>query len=100
MYDNFNAQNEHFLSRGHLTPNADFTDATDREMTMVNTNIAPQWQRFNAKNWATLEAAVRAYATAVNRNIYVFTGVCKYIAWTTPFYDDQKYQEKSGILNL
>jgi len=80
MFDNYRLQPGYFLSRGHLTPNADFTNPTDREMTMVNTNIAPQWQQFNGGNWATLEAAVRAYATAVNRNIYVFTGVGKYLA--------------------
>ena len=46
----------------------------ERELTMVNTNIAPQWQRFNGGNWAVLEAAVRTYSARNNRELFIFTG--------------------------
>ncbi|KAK3753496.1 hypothetical protein QZH41_017995 [Actinostola sp. cb2023] len=75
LYPNFNTNKQQFCSRGHLTPNADFSTADERKLTMINTNIAPQWQLFNGMNWAFLEAAVRKYATNVNRPVYVFTGV-------------------------
>ncbi|KAK3740661.1 hypothetical protein QZH41_006820 [Actinostola sp. cb2023] len=75
LYPNFNTNKQQFCSRGHLTPNADFSTADERELTMINTNIAPQWQLFNGGNWAFLEAAVRDYATSVSRPVYVFTGV-------------------------
>ena len=38
------------------------------------TNVAPQWQEFNAQNWAAVENAVKAYVQAVGRGVYVFTG--------------------------
>ena len=49
----------------------------ERELTMVNTNIAPQWQRFNGGNWAVLEGAVRTYAATMKRKLFVFTGTGK-----------------------
>ena len=70
----FNYQLNYFYGRGHLTPNGDFATLGERELTMVNTNIAPQWQPFNAENWATLEAAVRRYADAKKNKVFVFTG--------------------------
>lgn len=75
LYDNYNIQNQQFCAKGHLTPNADFNDDAERALTMITTNIAPQWQKFNSMNWAGLEAAVRAYATNVRRDVFVFTGV-------------------------
>ena len=75
LYENYNIANQYYCARGHLTPNADFTREEERWLTMITTNIAPQWQKFNSLNWALLEAAVRNYATRANRNVYVFTGV-------------------------
>jgi DNA/RNA endonuclease G (NUC1) len=49
----------------------------ERALTMVNTNIAPQWQLFNAQNWATLERAVRSYSSDNKRRVYVVTGTGK-----------------------
>ncbi|KAJ7374445.1 hypothetical protein OS493_007551 [Desmophyllum pertusum] len=55
LYANYNQQKQQFFARGHLTPNADFNTDAEREYTMITTNIAPQWQLFNAGNWANLE---------------------------------------------
>jgi len=74
LFPNFDEKKNQFCSRGHLTPNADFKDKAERELTMVNTNIAPQWQPFNGGNWAGVEDAVRKYAEANKRQLYVFTG--------------------------
>ena len=63
-----------FFARGHLTPKSDFRSPEGRDLTMINTNIAPQWQEFNAKNWAVLENAVRSYAANKKKTVYVFTG--------------------------
>ena len=80
LYDNYDVRNQYFCAKGHLTPNADFNLDNERELTMITTNIAPQWQKFNSINWAGLEAAVRQYATNVNRNVFVFTGVGSLLA--------------------
>ena len=52
-------------------------NAKERHLTMVNTNIAPQWQLFNSQNWAVLEGAVTTYSNRKNRIVYVFTGTGK-----------------------
>jgi DNA/RNA endonuclease G (NUC1) len=46
---------------------------------MINTNIAPQWQLFNGRNWAALEDAVRKYVDRNQHSVYVFTGTGKII---------------------
>ncbi|XP_028413062.1 uncharacterized protein LOC114535923 isoform X1 [Dendronephthya gigantea] len=72
---NFNPQTEYFYSRGHLTPNNVFDTDEKRELTMINTNIAPQWQVFNSQNWAVVEKAVRSYSSNNRqRPVYVVTG--------------------------
>ena len=73
----FDPKKEHFYSRGHLTPNAAFAASDERQLTMINTNIAPQWQKFNSKNWAVVERAVRSYSSDKKRKVYVFTGTGK-----------------------
>lgn len=78
LYENYNGQNQQFFARGHLTPNADFNTEEERELTMITTNIAPQWQRFNAGNWNNLETAIRQYATNNQQALYVFTGTGRY----------------------
>lgn len=74
----WNNHTEYFLSRGHLTPNLAFATPSDRELTFVLTNAAPQWQKFNGGNWAVLERAIKHYAEDVKRGVHVLTGVCKY----------------------
>ncbi|XP_028413071.1 uncharacterized protein LOC114535923 isoform X2 [Dendronephthya gigantea] len=66
-----------FYSRGHLTPNNIFDTDDKREITMIITNAAPQWQVFNSQNWAVVEKAVRTYsASNKQRPVYVVTGTC------------------------
>jgi len=73
-FPNYNSQNN-FLAKGHLTPNGDFKDDNyERSFTYITTNIAPQWQPFNAGNWAKIESAVTTYAKNKGRTLYVFTG--------------------------
>ena len=45
---------------------------------MITTNIAPQWQLFNAGNWLKLEEALRSYTTQTQNSLYVITGTSKY----------------------
>ena len=71
----FNVEQQHFYSRGHLTPNSDFGTDEERKLTMINTNVAPQWQRFKSQNWVVVESAVTTYSKT--RRLYVFTGTCK-----------------------
>ena len=75
LFPGFNLQQQHFYSRGHLTPNNDFGTDEERELTMVNTNVAPQWQEFNSQNWVVVENAVTTYSNI--RRLYVFTGTGK-----------------------
>ena len=74
LYKNYDIVKQQFFARGHLTPNADFSTEQERALTMITTNIAPQWQLFNSGNWNNLEAAIRQYATNTNHDLYVFTG--------------------------
>lgn len=85
LFDNFDIQKQFFCAKGHLTPNADFTNDDQRSLTMITTNIAPQWQSFNSINWAGLEDAVRTYAQNNNRDVYVFTGVGKHQIYSAYF---------------
>lgn len=50
---------QHFLSRGHLTPKADFVYGFEQAATFHFINAAPQWQIFNGGNWVKLEMAIR-----------------------------------------
>ncbi|CAB3992750.1 neurogenic locus notch homolog 1-like [Paramuricea clavata] len=65
---------DYFLSRGHLTPNLAFLTQSEKDLTFVFTNAAPQWHKFNCGNWRILEEAIKAYADSV-RDVYVLTGV-------------------------
>ena len=78
LFDNYDIQKQYFLAKGHLTPNADFNTDDERLLTMITTNIAPQWQKFNSENWSGLEKGVRRCASSGKRELYVFTGVGKY----------------------
>ncbi|XP_028390731.1 uncharacterized protein LOC114515638 [Dendronephthya gigantea] len=78
------AVGQYFCSRGHLVPNGAFDTKDERDLTFTMTNIAPQWQEFNAGNWNAVEQAVKAYVNNVGHGVYVFTGtagMAKY--WST-----------------
>ena len=70
----YNRSKQWFFSGGHLTPNSDYHTPEERQLTMINTNIAPQWQQFNAGNWMVVENAVRKYSNKNRRPVYVVTG--------------------------
>jgi len=77
-FPNHDSQNK-FLAKGHLTPNGDFIKDEnggngERSFTFITTNIAPQWQPFNAGNWAGIESVVTTYALNQGRTLYIFTG--------------------------
>lgn len=63
------------LSKGHLTANSDFVFAPLKHATYYFYNVAPQWQAFNAFNWAAVELAVRKYVNARGSDVRVYTGV-------------------------
>lgn len=55
---------DHFMSRGHLTPKADFVFGCEQAATFHYINAAPQWQIFNGGNWASVEENVRSLVAA------------------------------------
>lgn len=77
LYINLNISKNQFCARGHLTPNADFSDVYERWRTYVTTNIAPQWQLFNGGNWQRLETIIRDYANKWENHLFVITGTSK-----------------------
>ncbi|KAK2719766.1 uncharacterized protein LOC136037122 [Artemia franciscana] len=63
-----------FLSRGHLAPDADFCWYQGQDATYWFLNVAPQWQVFNGGNWVQIETEVRGYAIDRDRDVTVYTG--------------------------
>ncbi|CAH3196185.1 unnamed protein product, partial [Porites evermanni] len=69
---NFDIVNR-YCARGHLTPNADFSDGDERARTYVTTNIALACL-FNGGNWQILETIIRGYANFSENHLFVITG--------------------------
>ena len=63
-----------FVARGHLSPRADFLFEEWQDATFSYINAVPQFQKFNAGNWALMEEAVRKLASKLKRNLEVQTG--------------------------
>lgn len=55
-----------YLSRGHLSPDADFLLGTWQDLSYFYINTAPQWQTINAGNWLRLENLIRNFAISVS----------------------------------
>lgn len=70
----FNQRESLFLSRGHLSPDADFIYKEWQDATYYFANVAPQWQAFNNGNWKYIEQAVRKFAQGADSRIDVYTG--------------------------
>lgn len=64
-----------FLSRGHLTPDADFELTTAQFATYFYVNVVPQFQTINGGNWIRVENLARDLAAAAKTNLYIYTGV-------------------------
>ncbi|EDW33532.1 GL21712 [Drosophila persimilis] len=64
-----------FLARGHLGAKADFDYAPEQRATFLFINAAPQWQTFNAGNWARVEDGLRAWVSKNKMNVNCYTGV-------------------------
>lgn len=65
---------DRYLARGHLAPRADYVFGAQQTATFHYANAAPQWQRFNAGNWAALESAARKLAAGRPAGLTVYTG--------------------------
>lgn len=63
-----------FLSRGHLSPDADFLFASSQLTSYFYVNTCPQWQNINAGNWVRIESAVRRAADKYQRDFTIITG--------------------------
>lgn len=63
-----------FLSRGHLSPDADFVYAPMQFTTYFFVNVNPQWQSINAGNWLAIESMVRRLAGKLKVPLQVYTG--------------------------
>lgn len=64
-----------FMSRGHLTPNADFVFSTHRAATFFLVNAIPQFQSINAGNWLSVEDKTRKLAIQEQTILDIYTGV-------------------------
>ena len=74
LADQYLPGGEYYLARGHLAPNADYIFYSWMDTTFYLINVAPQWQNFNARNWAYLEQAVRDFTIAHSTDYVVYTG--------------------------
>uniref|UniRef100_J7HBS9 43.7 kDa salivary protein n=1 Tax=Nyssomyia intermedia TaxID=182990 RepID=J7HBS9_9DIPT len=64
-----------FLSRGHLSPEVDFTFGTEQHATEIYLNTAPQYQTINQGSWLNVEKHVRNLAGILQENLPVVTGI-------------------------
>ncbi|XP_036326086.1 uncharacterized protein LOC118739070 [Rhagoletis pomonella] len=71
----FNSNKNIYLARGHMAAKADFDYASEQRATFLFINAAPQWQVFNAGNWARIEDGVRAKVSSANWYVDCYTGV-------------------------
>lgn len=77
-----------FLSRGHLTPDADFVFPSGQWSTYFYLNVCPQFQSVNAGNWLRVESLARKLAQNYDVEMEIFTGV----------YDNLKLRNSAGHL--
>nr|ABI18972.1 putative non-specific nuclease [Palaemonidae sp. EAB-2006] len=69
-----NPDQELFMSRGHLSPDADHVLIAEQDATYYFINVMPQWQAFNNGNWKYLEFAGRDLAVAHGTDLTVYDG--------------------------
>lgn len=66
--------NTSFLSRSHLTPDADFVFSSGQFATYFYANVVPQFQSINGGNWNRVENLARMYAQQEQTNLDIYTG--------------------------
>uniref|UniRef100_A0A1A9WA99 DNA/RNA non-specific endonuclease domain-containing protein n=1 Tax=Glossina brevipalpis TaxID=37001 RepID=A0A1A9WA99_9MUSC len=71
----FNTSKNIYLARGHMAAKADFVFGTQQRATFLFVNAAPQWQVFNAGNWARIEDGLRIWVSKHKINVSCYTGV-------------------------
>ncbi|XP_037934341.1 uncharacterized protein LOC119668780 [Teleopsis dalmanni] len=71
----FDSSKNVYLARGHMAAKADFVYGSEQRATFLFVNVAPQWQTFNAGNWARVEDGVRAWVTKNKMDVNCYTGV-------------------------
>lgn len=72
LYKYFNEKS--FLSRGHLTPDADFLFTSQQFATYYYLNVAPQFQTINQGNWLRVETLTRKIALKANAKLLIYSG--------------------------
>lgn len=73
-YELVHERGDTFLARGHLAARVDFIYGTQQRSSFWFVNAAPQWQHFNAINWAIIEDASRLLAADRRIFLDVHTG--------------------------
>lgn len=63
-----------YLARGHLAPDADFVYSSGQFGTYFYVNVVPQWQAINSGNWRRIETLARKRAESLNGTLRVYTG--------------------------
>ncbi|XP_014088323.2 uncharacterized protein [Bactrocera oleae] len=71
----FTSNKNIYLARGHMAAKADFDYGSEQRATFLFINVAPQWQVFNAGNWARIEDGVRAKVSSAKWYVDCYTGV-------------------------
>ncbi|XP_005182505.2 uncharacterized protein LOC101892491 [Musca domestica] len=67
-------EKKNFLSRGHLTPDADFMFGYEQLSTYYYMNVAPQFQPINGGNWLKVEDMARSLAGDYGEDIESYNG--------------------------
>ncbi|RZC39632.1 Endonuclease NS domain containing protein [Asbolus verrucosus] len=63
-----------FLVRGQLSPDADFLFAATQYISYYYINTVPQWQAISEGNWRRIEAMVRKVADYLQETLIIITG--------------------------
>lgn len=70
----FDEKKDIYLARGHLAAKADYIFGSQQRGTFYFVNVAPQWQKFNAGNWESVENGVRTMVADRNLRTEIYTG--------------------------
>ena len=65
---------DRYMSKGHLTPNADPIYYSHQDSTFFFINVGPQWQCFNGGNWNGIENSIRTWVEDNQIDLSLYTG--------------------------